>query len=1228
TGVFLFLSFSYAVTVQESYAHPFDQIYYTRCTDILNWFKCTRHRISYKTAYRRGVRTMYRRRSQCCPGYFESGDLCVPLCTEECVHGRCVSPDTCQCEPGWGGLDCSSVCSGDLQDVRVTTGDLIAVIGASAKMGLSVTPSQVPVCALMGTRDGVVRSPVSTVTMARRANCPASVSMVPPATMRQESASVHRGTRGLSVESAAPPVVMGLIVSSAALVRMEERATTSPEIVPALQAGREISNDHFGGGKALTKNRQGSVCAQPCPLGKYGINCSKDCSCRNGGLCDHITGQCQCAAGFSGRRCQDDCPVGTFGPQCNQRCECQNGAKCHHINGACLCETGFKGPNCQERFCPTGLYGLICDKYCPCNTTNTVSCHPLSGECTCSVGWTGLYCNETCPPGYYGEGCMLPCSCTNGADCHPVTGACICAPGFMGEDCATVCPPGLYGPNCMSTCSCHNHASCSPVDGACICREGWQGVDCSILCSSGTWGLGCNQTCLCANGAACDPIDGICTCSPGWRGEHCDESCPDGTYGLECRERCDCSHADGCDPVSGYCRCYPGWTGIHCDNVCPQGFWGPNCSVSCSCQNGGSCSPQDGTCVCAPGYRGTSCKRSEPPSLSPSNLSPSIRAFEKITARERHGNKLHHSTDLALISEELLRGEPAEEEHSVSAPQASMGTAAASRVRSVCTAPGRAIMSRATVSACLASLALCVTKASSLLCPFDLFPLLHLLSNSFTVKFKSLLLENVCPSGRYGRACTEICLCTNNGTCNPIDGSCQCFPGWIGDDCSQACPSGHWGPDCLNSCNCHNGAQCSAYDGECRCSPGWTGLYCTQRCPSGFYGRDCSEVCRCQNGADCDHITGQCACRTGFIGMSCEQKCPAGTFGYGCQQLCECLNNATCDYVTGTCYCSPGYKGIRCDQAALMMEELNPYTKISPARGSERQSAGAVMGVIFLLLIIMAMLSLFVWYRQRQRDKGHEIQPSVSYTQAMHITNTDYSLSECGSTVAMRTSAAEVNQSQNSSSSGQCFSNPSYHTVAQCNVVSTISSNLDGTLTLKSNTLKGRNGSEWRAYCNLNDLGQFSFLTVTYHIHCEFLGFVESCRFKDKACAISADLLKAPAWTQIPCYVQQGETQTQRGSRKDYIKGSMCSNSSCSLNSENPYATIRDPPGLTCKHTESSYVEMKSPSHREVPFGGTATLLGSASRNVYDVGECVVALVCGAQQGPAAYRPCWSDPLL
>lgn len=78
--------------------------------------------------------------------------------------------------------------------------------------------------------------------------------------------------------------------------------------------------------------------------------------------------------------------------------------------------------------------------------------------------------------------------------------------------------------------------------------------------------------------------------------------------------------------------------------------------------------------------------------------------------------------------------------------------------------------------------------------------------------------------------------------------------------------------------------------------------------------------------------------------------------------------------------------------AALMMEELNPYTKISPALASERQSAGAVLGIIFLLLLIMAMLGLVVWFRYRQREKGHHV-PNVTYTPALHINSTDYSLS-------------------------------------------------------------------------------------------------------------------------------------------------------------------------------------------------------------------------------------------
>ncbi|PKU38172.1 hypothetical protein llap_11523 [Limosa lapponica baueri] len=263
---------------------------------------------------------------------------------------------------------------------------------------------------------------------------------------------------------------------------------------------------------------------------------------------------------------------------------------------------------------------------------------------------------------------------------------------------------------------------------------------------------------------------------------------------------------------------------------------------------------------------------------------------------------------------------------------------------------------------------------------------------AFQIKAKRIHCDNICTQGRWGPNCSISCNCENGGSCSPEDGTCDCAPGYRGPLCQRICPSGKYGKNCAEVCQCTENGTCNPIDGSCQCFPGWIGTDCSQSCPAAFYGKNCANVCQCQNGADCDHITGQCTCRTGFTGKQCEQKCSPGTFGYGCKQLCECMNNATCDHVTGTCYCSPGFKGIRCDQAALMMEELNPYTKISPALGSERHSVGAIIGIIILLLIIMVLLALFVWYRRKQKEKGHDM-PSVSYTPAMRMTNTDYSLS-------------------------------------------------------------------------------------------------------------------------------------------------------------------------------------------------------------------------------------------
>ncbi|PWA24947.1 hypothetical protein CCH79_00015498 [Gambusia affinis] len=309
-------------------------------------------------------------------------------------------------------------------------------------------------------------------------------------------------------------------------------------------------------------------------------------------------------------RCNEECPAGTYGQDCKGVCNCANGARCFNIDGSCFCEPGFSGPQCRNRMCAPGNYGMHCEHKCLCEEKHTLSCHPMKGECTCQPGWAGLFCNETCPHGFYGDGCMEPCLCVNGGVCDSATGRCHCSPGFTGVHCESPCKSGVYGKNCSLECSCENFIDCSPVDGTCFCKEGWQGPDCSVPCADGTWGPGCNATCRCTNGAKCDPADGSCKCSAGWQGALCDQPCGMGSFGPGCLKRCDCIHSSGCQATSGECHCLPGWTGPHCSDPCPEGLWGPHCNRSCSdhCPNSDTCLRKTGECVCRPGYWGAACQ--------------------------------------------------------------------------------------------------------------------------------------------------------------------------------------------------------------------------------------------------------------------------------------------------------------------------------------------------------------------------------------------------------------------------------------------------------------------------------------------------------------------------------------------------------------------------------------------------------------------------------------------
>lgn len=38
------------------------------------------------------------------------GGDCVPVCSQGCVRGKCTSPDTCSCDFGYVGSNCSIQC--------------------------------------------------------------------------------------------------------------------------------------------------------------------------------------------------------------------------------------------------------------------------------------------------------------------------------------------------------------------------------------------------------------------------------------------------------------------------------------------------------------------------------------------------------------------------------------------------------------------------------------------------------------------------------------------------------------------------------------------------------------------------------------------------------------------------------------------------------------------------------------------------------------------------------------------------------------------------------------------------------------------------------------------------------------------------------------------------------------------------------------------------------------
>ncbi|KAG8243621.1 Teneurin-2, variant 2, partial [Homalodisca vitripennis] len=115
-----------------------------------------------------------------------------------------------------------------------------------------------------------------------------------------------------------------------------------------------------------------------------GDDCSRELCDLDCGLHGHCVGDsCMCNPGWSGEYCNLK--------QCDQRCNDHGQCK----NGTCLCVTGWNGKHCTQEGCPNSCSG---HGQCRVNQDS-------QWECRCSEGWDGADCNV-----------LLEQSCNDGRD--------------------------------------------------------------------------------------------------------------------------------------------------------------------------------------------------------------------------------------------------------------------------------------------------------------------------------------------------------------------------------------------------------------------------------------------------------------------------------------------------------------------------------------------------------------------------------------------------------------------------------------------------------------------------------------------------------------------------------------------------------------------------------------------------------------------------------------------
>lgn len=210
-----------------------------------------------------------------------------------------------------------------------------------------------------------------------------------------------------------------------------------------------------------------------------------------------------------------------------------------------------------------------------------------------------------------------------------------------------------------------------------------------------------------------------------------------------------------------------------------------------------------------------------------------------------------------------------------------------------------------------------------------------------------------------------------------------------------------------------------------------------------------------------------------------------------------------------------------------------------PVSPVERDSWGAIAGIVVLVILVVLLLAVLLLYRRRQQDKQSNT-PVVSFSSTR--------------TVSSEYAVPDVPHSYH-----HYYSNPSYHTLSQ---------NRPPLPHLPNNQDRAIKNTNNQLFCSLKNMERERRGLFTADTNATLPpGWKHQEPPKDPG-AFGIDRSYSYSATLGKHYNKE-------------LKDSCVAVSSSSLNSENPYATIKDLPGLPVCPPESSYMEMKSAVPRQ-----------------------------------------------